>query len=324
MNILLIAPPYFNYEKYILSALKERYKKVIFAYKMYIMEWVPLHNKLYKIFPSITQKMIENYNQLLIDIVLSEQIDRILIIRGDNLLPMFFEKIKCKRSSIEIIHYQWDSLSINPFGLMIRNYADRNYSFDIVDCDTYPEFSYLPLFYTWPDADKINLSPDAVTQDIDLLFLGSSHSNRVAIVSRVEQDMEKNGIRFLGYIYSSLKEILYSVFMFKSIMFKNVHIKKVSRKDYYRLLCRSKVVLDIPWSKQAGATIRTIEALSLGRKVVSTNTMLKREAFFSEKNIQIWDPNTPLDISKLLISEFDHSLDSEILSLSQWLLKMGI
>jgi hypothetical protein len=326
MNILLIAPRFFDYGKAILEDLEKRYRKVVFRYKEVFWEELPGHNKLFSVLPSIKQKLAEEYNRSLINTVLSEQIDRILIVRGDNLLPMFFEKVKCMKPSLEIIHYQWDSLvnHINHDGLMISNYADRNYSFDMADCDIYPQFSYLPLFYTWPDMDKTISSQTEVIQDIDLLFLGHYYPFRSLITNKVNQEMKKKGMRFFCYIYIPLKGVLYNILTFKNMNFENIYIKKVSRMDYYKLLCRSKVILDLPVPKQNGATIRTIEALSLGCKMISTNSMLKREDFYSEKNIHIWDPCTSLEFSHLLSEGFDHSVDSALLNVSQWLSRMGI
>jgi hypothetical protein len=69
--------------------------------------------------------------------------------------------------------------------------------------------------------------------------------------------------------------------------------------------------------------MRTIEALSLYKKVLSTNQSLKNELFYSEDNITIIDDGE-IQIEKILGKPFDHTLDKYILSIEQWLYKIGL
>jgi len=327
MNILLIAPAFFGYEKAILEDLEKRYNKVIYRNE------IPVNSshKWYRIkvkSPTQAEDLREMLNRYLISTVQIEQIDIVLIIRGEGLLPIFFEKVKTINPALKIIHYQWDTLSSHPYGLMIRHYADRNYSFDIADCDRYHDFLHLPIFYTWRGIDETTLLSDKMKRDIDLLCVGTDHSDRGIIVAKARQDIEKHAMKLYSHLYilpvDFLKKTVKKIFLSEYLNFKDVHITKVPPIGYYKLLCRSKAVLDIPQPNQTGASIRIMEALSLGRKVVTTSDMLKRESFYSEKNIQIWDTNTQLDITGLLSESFDHSIDSNLLTVSQWLQRMGI
>jgi hypothetical protein len=60
----------------------------------------------------------------------------------------------------------------------------------------------------------------------------------------------------------------------------------------YHLLC-SNVILDLPFQGQSGYTHRLIEALAYGKKVITTNSNIKKESFFNSVQIHIMDEQNP-------------------------------
>ena len=70
--------------------------------------------------------------------------------------------------------------------------------------------------------------------------------------------------------------------------------------------------------------MRTIETLSMKKKLLSTNQKLKDEKFYTTSNIKIWDLNCDLDFKSLLLFEFDNSKESNILKVDEWLSAIGL
>ena len=321
MNLLFIAPKFYNYEKAIKDVLDTRYEKVIFCneipYNMSIY-----YNALKRISSKISRKISNFYCQYIVKLVAKQKIDIIFIIRGAFLSESCLISIRKKNPNIMIINYQWDSIENNPNGLIISKFSDRNYSFDLGDVLKYKEiFQYVPLFYSW---GNVNLRLENKQPKVDIFFLGSYHSRRHEIVKIIKRQCEEQGIIFRSYIYIPRFVYYRKRLVGEKLQRSDVNFNSMSRQDYFHSIENAKIVLDIQSPTQTGATIRSIETLSLGRKLLSTNQMLINEEFYSPKNIFIWDGLQKLDFKHITESSFDHSQDKCILSIDEWLKKIGL
>ena len=87
------------------------------------------------------------------------------------------------------------------------------------------------------------------------------------------------------------------------------------------VMTASKAIIDLPHPNQTGLTIRSIEALGLKKKLITTNVDIKKYDFYHPSNILIINPNNPA-ISKEFLSLEYISLDSNIYdkyTVSAWL-----
>lgn len=319
-NLLFIAPIFFDYEKSITNILENRYEKVIFrsevpfnsATKFYTLRRISLN---------LAQKALNRYSSELYSLIIKNNISKIFIIRGYGLQEWLLKKINSELPHIEIINYQWDSVQNNPNGLMIANYAQKNISFDLADVAKYSQFKHLPLFYDWTNL-RDKKSRNSFAQDIDVMFVGGYHSNRAKIIDNMSKFCDSENLKIHSHIYIPFLVYIKCLLFGEKIDRSSVKFTKVSRKHFYELLCRSRIIIDIQSPTQSGATMRTIEALSVGSKLLSTNAMLQSELFYSPKNIAIWDITKNPDFKDLLECEFDHSKDSYLLSVEQWVDKL--
>lgn len=60
------------------------------------------------------------------------------------------------------------------------------------------------------------------------------------------------------------------------------------------IMHRSKAILDIQHPAQTGLTMRTIETLGIGRKLITTNTDIVNYDFYNEENILVIDRTNPV------------------------------
>lgn len=320
MTLLLIAPIFFDYEIKIQKALQSQYDKVIFKAEIPFNSSF-IYYALRRFNKSLAHYFLLRYNKQLLKLIEKERIDKIFIIRGFGLDESFFKNVRLSIKEIKIFHYQWDSLKIFPNGKMISKYADYNFSFDLEDVNSNKEFKHLPLFYSLSHNEKYSKN---IVQEVDILFIGSYHSSRNEIVAKVHIACKKQGLIFKSHIYMPLFSYLRALLTKNSVNFKEVSFRKISYKSYQEMLDKTKVVLDIPYAQQKGATMRTIETLSKGKKLLTTNNMLKSELFYSTKNIQIWNINDELNIKEIISSDFDHSKDKYLYSIDKWLKQIGI
>lgn len=315
MNVLLICPIFFDYEKAIARELGRHAQRVIYRNEIPFNSAFKYH-ALRRLSKRVAQMALERYNRELAQLVERKKIDTVLIVRGSGLLPSFFEAIGRIIPAVRIINYQWDSLRNNPNGLTIARFSDTNFSFDLADCHVNPQFKHLPLFYTW---DTINDTGPNSEPECDIFFVGTYHSSRHLVVKELERQCRQQGFNLRSHIY--IPRGIYWRRKFSSgeqIERCDVSFHKLSRERYHRSLLHTKAVLDIQSQTQTGATIRTIETLSVGRKLISTNTMLQDEQFYSPDNIYLWDTEQLLPLNDILHTPFNTSRQDTLLGLRDW------
>lgn len=81
--------------------------------------------------------------------------------------------------------------------------------------------------------------------------------------------------------------------------------RNLDTNGYMNLLRQSRSVLDIEHEEQSGMTIRTIETLAMGVKLVTTNKNIQKEKFYTPDNIMIIDRNKPILDPYFIKSEFE-------------------
>lgn len=323
MKLLFIAPMFYGYQDIIKRELEAKYDKVWFKNELPFNVGM-LYYGIRRISGFLARVLLDKYNINLVKFVEKNRPNRIFIIRGCGIYEDTLKKIKLNQPGVEIVNYQWDSIHNNPNGLVISIYANRNYSFDLQDVSKYPQFTHIPLFHCWSEQQIAKARLNDTKKDIDLLFVGGYHSGRHIIVKKATRDIEQKGYKMWSHIFVPRLSYLRDKCTKRALDKDSLTTYKLSKDEYFELLCRSKVVLDIQSLTQTGATMRSIETLAASRKLVSTNKMLENEQFFSPVNIMIWNVNEQLELSELMYNDFDHSKDDEIYSVNQWITALNL
>lgn len=317
MNLLFIAPKFFDYENKIIKELTPYFENIIFKTEIPFQSST-IYYALKRFSKKLAERAIRNYNIKLTTTVLKENIKVIFIIRGVGLDDNFLNSIKKNNPNIKIFHYQWDSFSIVPNAKLIAKYADYNYSFDLNDVRNDNRFKHLPLFSL---IKGVQINESSV---IDFTFIGTYHSDRILISNKIKEYCKINNFDYFSYLYMPFHSFIRNRLQKNKIKFSDIKIRKLSYKKYSKILASSKIIVDSPYETQFGATMRTIESLSLLKKVISTNKFLKNESFYSENNILIIDKNKNIDLKEFFMKEFDNSKKDEILNVNEWLKKINI
>lgn len=208
--------------------------------------------------------------------------DFVLVIKSIDLRPEFLDALRRQLPQAEFILYQWDALSRLP-GIESRfPYFDRILTFDRQDSAARPDLQFRPLFYRenprLPDADHDG------RRKIDLCFVGLLHSDRLEMIRRLQQMAQSQGISFFVYLYTG---VYTSLKLARAGDAKNIHFRPLSYRKLMELNRRTAVVLDLPHAAQSGLTMRAIEAVGLGKKLITTASDVVHYDFFSIDNVQL-------------------------------------
>ncbi|MFT4093284.1 MAG: hypothetical protein QM640_06560 [Niabella sp.] len=304
-RILFIGQVFYDYHTKIIESLEMQGATVVF-----------FENKIHFQDPNVNKGLLgiiarkfssyykENYTtSKIIHKIANKKFDYLFVIGGFSITGSFIEQIKKKNKGIITILYLWDSLNVWKYDNILK-FFDRKFSFDFSDVKKYKGLKYLPLFYTDEFKKKDIENTEA---DIDILYIGSvspSTLNRLEIADQTGRLSEKRNLNSFIYLYvpyrkrgvfTKLAHITKYIFLGKYRNFWNaisnskyVFREPLSRSQVSKLFTRAKVVLDVPVSGQVGQTIRTIETLASGKKLVTTNLNIKNEFFFNPSAVRIY------------------------------------
>ena len=308
-KILFFSVQTFNLEKDIIKQLEKHGALVTY------FDERPANNNFTKgiirINRNFLQKTINKYYKNILKSIKSEKFDYLFVNRGEVVPKQFLEEFIRLQPNCKRIFYTWDSFGNHSHGLKILDYFDKKFTFDKKDAEKY-NIGFRPLYFT--DKYREIYNSDTV-KNIDLLFLGTAHSDRYIISNQIADWCKDNNLVAYNYYYMQGKFVYYYkkffFILFKTFDFKKLSFKGLTVDEIVQLYDRSNVILDISHPGQSGLTMRTFEAIGAGKKLITTNMNIREYPFYNTKNIFLIDRNK-LELEK---SFFDHqyeSLDSKL------------
>lgn len=294
-SILVIGIGFYDYENAIIDELKKRYFKVYYINAVYnsILKRILLHlsnNLSKKVEATYLRKKILN---------LPNDIDDILIIKGENFEEQHIQLLKKKYSQANICLYLWDSLNrIRNASLLLRNF-DNIFTFDRKDAIRY-NLKLRPLFY------RNNECVCNKDYKYDISFIGWMHSQRYEILHKLKKQLNEQNIKYKFVLYTGKLSYFINRYIRKKIKKEDKDLfvfHPISYHDYLSISLSSKVILDIAHPLQSGLTMRTIEAIGLNKKILTTNPDIINYPMINKDNYVV------LDMDNIIIDQsiFDKS-----------------
>lgn len=248
-----------------------------------------------------------------------ERFDYILIIKGEGVSASAIKNMRVRYPNAKIIYYLWDSLR-NVKGAIERiELCDLAYSFDPADCETTANLVHIPDFYSEEGILRAKVPGLAV-------FIGTLHGNRYeevqAIGSRIQNE---TGVKpFLYYYYPN--KLLFAVLKllrrkFRTIPFGNIHFTPLDRKEYQEMLEKAGIVIEICHKDQTGLTMRSLEALGAGAKLITNNRIIRQYDFYRADNCYVIDGILDEGFSRFVKSNYQ-ALNPELVKkyhIDSWL-----
>ena len=236
------------------------------------------NRKIKSYYNGILQK-IKNYNY-----------DYLFVIKGEVIPSFFLEKFCKLNPNTKSIYYTYDSVNNNKNSQKILNYFNYKFTFDSKDATDY-ELNFQPLFYF----DSLKNLTSSKNPIYDLLFIGTAHSDRYNIANKVENYFKSLNLNTFTFFYVPSRLVYFFKFffdpLFKSFDYNKLKFKSLSENDVISLYKKSKIILDINHPLQKGLTMRTIESIGAKKKLITTNSEVKKYNFYNKNNICVIERN---------------------------------
>lgn len=168
---------------------------------------------------------------------------------------------------------------------------DKVLSFDRFDSQKY-NILFRPLFFN--DVIKGYKSKDSIIEN-DICFVGTAHSDRLKIINLLIEAYPQRKFNLYIYLQSWFMYFYYRLKNkdYRGHKFSFFKYKKITMPEVASLMSKSKTILDIQHPKQSGLTMRTIETIGMGKKLITTNQDIVNYDFYNPGNILIIDRDNP-------------------------------
>lgn len=227
------------------------------------------------------RKALDEYHRDIITKTSTVSYDKVFFITTHFFSEENLALLRQTHISANFIAYHWDSIEQYNY-LKTLKYFDKTTSFDRVDCEKY-NLNYLPLFAS--GAYQNTKQNDFA---VDVYTIGSIvRTERYSLVNDFRKFCIENGVSFNFHL--KVTPITYFRLLLKGIIPKGVSFKTLEKDAFKKIVDNSRVALDVTNHAQSGLTMRMIENIYAGRKIVTTNVNIKREEFYDEEQVYIWN-----------------------------------
>lgn len=319
MSVLFISSSFFGYAAHIKKELETRHGKV-FWYED--RPSISFYGKVKaRLFPILSEKLAYRYFRDIANQNKFNDITEVFVIKGESLSIDSIQYLRDTFPNATFRLYFWDGYRNMPRSSPSKvDLFDVAMSFDMDDVKNDPRLIYRPLFFI---PDYVESARTAL--DIDLLFVGTIHSDRYKFIKKIERDLEGKNLNFHKVLYCPNRLIYWARRMFDrdfwAVNREDFVFSPITGGEIAALIARSKAVLDIERSVQSGFTMRTLETLGSFNKLVTTNPNVVQADFYDSNNILVVDRDRPSIPIAFLSSPKSSTLRSvvERYSLAAWI-----
>ena len=291
-KILFISPSFFGYEKSIFRRLCE-----LGAWVDYFDER-PANTFWTKAFIRLNRNLvayrIHRYYKRVAGAVKGKKYDYVFVLNIEAMPFFFLERIRHASPEAKFILYMWDSLRNKTHTHTYLPLFDSIFSFDENDCNTLPGICFRPLFFL----NEYKAIAFDTRFEYDLSFVGTAHSDRFALIRKIQSLLQEKGLKTYWYLYLQSRKLFFWNKVvnpsFRHARPDDFNYTALPKNTLLDIIRKSRIILDIQHPHQAGLTMRTIEMLGAARKLITTNPSVVRYDFYSPRNILVIDRYYPV------------------------------
>lgn len=275
-NVLFIGINYYDYTKEIIKNIEKAGYHVTY-YPLRLMDTISRIQ--HTVTPRLFQKKQNHYHQEILEKEKNNLFDIILFIQVHDMSVANLVKLKDMHPEARLILYNWDSIKTHDYRKYIP-YFHKVMTFDYQDAADY-NLTYLPLFgiekYTRTLAVKNKI----------VYFVGNvCHSHRFRTLMSFIKYCKKNAIEFRYHICCT--PVTICRLLCAGIIPRHFSFHRASNSKMSYLL-EAFIVFDCRNHEQNGYTMRIIENLCSGRKIITDNSHIAKESFYSKERIFIYE-----------------------------------
>ena len=307
-RILFISPEFFGIDKILIQILQDHGADVDWLNERSVRG--SFSRALNTIRPNIFYRQSNDYYRKALS-KYTQPFDIVFIIKGDMVTKETIKLIREKNPNSQLVLYLYDPVVYVKGILEKTKLYDRVISFEPKDCEKYG-FEFRPLF-----CDIKEKSESIETKEhYDICFYGTMYGDRFDIVYQIKQLSKEQCFSFYSFCFLRGKFMAVYYWVrngaFRKLGLQSVSFKPKSTAEIADIINSSSIILDANDVLQEGLTLRTLETLVSGKRMITTNKAIKDYDFYNPNNICIVDRKN-ICIPQSFLNGFYEPVPAEIL-----------
>lgn len=276
-RVLVIGIAYYEYTARIVAELQARGDMVTYA---------PIEKPTFawrtckRFAPAAYARLLNRYHQQLLQQLRGQRFDVVLFVQAHQVSDANLAALRAQQPDARFVLYNWDSLRTHDYTQRLQHF-DRAFTFDRADAQRLG-IDYLPLFAL----PEYFAPAPAAERDYDVYFVGALGTvARVEALRKFDAFCSAHGLRFRKHAQCSPAMLL--LFLRRGLYFRGMTLRSLSTAQILDILHRSTAVFDYPNHQQSGFTMRLIENMCAGKKIITAASGVRDEPFYDARQFHI-------------------------------------
>jgi hypothetical protein len=277
-NILFVGLRYHSYTEEIISELRRQGNKVTYHD---IQPRDLLMKTLRVTATSVYHRRLSKHHTDILTAESGSHYDLVLFIQVHQMAVNTLEAFRNEFKSAEFVLYNWDAITNHDYRPYIHLF-DRVYTFDPQDALAL-DIQYLPLFCI-PAFHSLKKREQ---QRKAIYFVGNIVSvQRYRALQAFKRYCQQEGIEFNSYM--ACTPYVLTLLLRAGCWPTDISIGSIDHDRFIDMIETSVAVFDYANHKQSGYTMRTMENLCAGKKIITSNVEILNAPFYSEDRILVF------------------------------------
>jgi len=238
------------------------------------------------------QSLLDRYHRQIIMSYPQGGFDQVVFLQVHQMSHGNMDLLKVRHPDARFSLYNWDAVTTHDYRPYLK-YFDKAFTFDPADAG-HLSIGYLPLFCIrrFQGLRRDQCSP------LSAYFVGNIvNPRRYEAVCAFEEYCAHENILFSKYFSTTVHG--WTTMLKAGLRPKKVSLRAIPDAAFVAMMQQSSAVFDFANHSQTGFTMRTMENLCAGKKIITNNPNVKNAEFYSDDRFLIFDD---LDFSS--VSDF--------------------
>lgn len=228
------------------------------------------------------QSRIDAYHRDILERERGNRYDCVLFIQAHQFSAANLRALREQQRQARFLLYNWDAVTTHDYRPHLASF-DRVYTFDPDDARELGA-NYLPLFCVRAFQELRRLDQ----HERGVYFVGNIVSvQRYEALVAFKRYCAGQGIPLRSYMACTPR--VYTRLLRAGHLATDVSLRSIARPEFIDMIERSTTVFDFANHRQAGYTMRIVENLCAGKKIITSNPRVRDEPFYTEDRFLVFE-----------------------------------
>jgi hypothetical protein len=243
--------------------------------------------------PAAYRRGLDRAHARILERAREQRFDLVLFVQAHQMRVQTLEALRRSQPQAEFVLYNWDAITNHDYRPQLHCF-DRVYTFDPDDAQALG-VGYLPLFCIRQFQDL----PRREQHRHAVYFVGNIVSvQRYEALQAFKRYCRREGIEFQSFLACST--VVLGWLLRAGHRPWDVRLRSIGTRRFLDMVETSVAVFDFANHRQSGYTMRTMENLCAGKKIITANAGIRREAWCTPDRVHVFQGNDFTGIAEFL------------------------